>query len=325
MVELLKRLMFTQGVSGREDKICEVIKKEVEPYCDEVTVDAVGNLIAHKKGNGKKIMFGAHMDEIGYFATHIEKNGNIKLHSVGGINYTSSAFGMVVSERGVYGALVQRAGDDSPKEDNVYIDIGAKTEKQARAKVKIGDAFVTAPSIKRLMGTRYIGRPFDDRAGCLVLIEALKAVKKTDNDLYFVFTTQEEVGSRGARPATYGIAPDIAIAVDVTRADDKGTQQKLNIDLGKGPTIKIKDGSVICSSELLAEMRRIADENGVKYQDEMLSDGGTDTSVMQIAGKGCKAGAISLPCGYIHTCNEMIDLNDIKGAIRLATLICERI
>ncbi|MBE6624682.1 MAG: M42 family metallopeptidase [Ruminococcaceae bacterium] len=325
MIELLKKLMLTHGVSGREDKICELIRKEVEPYCDEVTVDAVGNLIAHKKGNGKKIMLGAHMDEIGYFATHIEKNGNIRLHSIGGINYTSSAFGAVVSENGVYGVLVPNAGADSPKEENVYIDIGAKTEKQARAKVKIGDAFVSAPSIRRLSGNRYIGRPFDDRVGCLVLIEALKAVGNTDNDLYFVFTTQEEVGSRGARPATYGIAPEIAIAIDVTRADEKGTQHKLNIDLGKGPTIKIKDGSVICSSELLGEMREIADANGVKYQDEMLSDGGTDTSVMQIAGKGCKAGAISIPCGYIHTCNEMIDLNDVRGAIRLATLICERI
>lgn len=325
MVELLKKLMFTHGVSGREEKICEVIRKEVEPYCDEVTVDALGNLIAHKKGNGKRIMFGAHMDEIGYFATHIEKNGDIKVSSIGGINYVSSSFGTVISEKGVVGMMVASSFTDMPKMENVYIDIGAKSEKQALSKVKIGDAFVSAPALKKTIGNRYIGRPFDDRVGCLILIEALKSVKNTDNDLYFVFTTQEEVGSRGAKPATFAIAPDIAVAIDVTRAEEKGCPEKLKIKLGEGPTIKIKDGSVICSGELVGKMRELADKNGVKYQDEMLSEGGTDTSVMQVAGRGCMAGAISIPCGYIHTCNEMIDLNDVRGAIKLTALICEGI
>lgn len=325
MVELLKKLMLTHGVSGREDKIREVIMGEVAPYCDEVTVDALGNLIAHKKGNGKKVMLGAHMDEIGYFATHITDKGFIKVSPIGGINYLSSAFATVVSENGACGVLAPKASDELPKSDSVFIDIGAKTKKQALSKVKVGDFFVHTPSIKRLMGNRYIGRPFDDRVGCAVLIETLKAVKNTDNDLYFVFTVQEEVGCRGARPATYGISPDIAIALDVTRTDDKCGADTLNVSLGNGPTIKIKDASVICSHELVCKMREIADSEGVKYQNEMLSKGGTDTSVMQIAGKGCMAGAISIPCGFIHTCNEMIDLNDVRGAVRLATLIAERI
>ena len=325
MIELVKKLMFAPGVSGRESKICEVIKKEVEPYCDEVTVDAVGNLVAHKKGSGKKIMFGAHMDEIGYFATYITDKGLIKISPIGGINYLSSTFATVVSERGVCGLLAPNKSDELPNTDNVYIDIGAKTKKQAEARVKVGDFFVHTPSLKRLIGTRYIGRPFDDRIGCAVLIEALKNVKNTDNDLYFVFTVQEEVGSRGARPATYQIAPDVAIAVDVTKTDDKPGSDLLNIKIGSGATVKIKDGSVICSVELVEKMRELAKEGKVKYQNEMLSGGGTDTSVMQITGRGAMAGAISIPCAFIHTCNEMIDINDAKEAVKLAVLIAERI
>lgn len=325
MIELVKKLMLASGVSGREDKIREVIRKEVEPYCDEVYVDAVGNLIAHKKGNGKRIMFGAHMDEIGYFATHITDGGFIKISPIGGINYLSSSFATVVSERGQVGVLAPNKSDELPKSESVYIDIGAKSKKQAQARVKIGDFFVHTPSIKHLVGTRYIGRPFDDRIGCAVLIETLKGVKNTENDLYFVFTVQEEVGCRGARPASYALSPDIAIAVDVTRTDDKPGSDTLNVKIGAGATIKIKDASVICSHELVEKMRELAKQGGVKYQDEMLSRGGTDTSSMQVAGKGTRAGAISIPCGFIHTCNEMIDINDAKEAVKLALLIAERI
>ena len=325
MVELVKRLMLATGVSGREDKIREAIKKEISPYADEVIVDAMGNLIARKRGNGKKIMFAAHMDEIGYFATHITEKGFIKVSPIGGINYLSSSYATVVSESGVVGLLAPSKADEMPKTENVYIDIGAKTKRQAEKRVKIGDYFVHTPSLKRTIGTRYIGRPFDDRIGCAVLIETLKGIKSSENDLYFVFTVQEEVGCRGAKPATYAIEPEIAIAVDVTRTDDKPSSDTLNVKIGEGATIKIKDASVICNVELVNRMRELARENNVKFQNEMLSKGGTDTSSMQIARRGCMAGAISIPCGFIHTCNEMIDINDAREAVKLATLIAERI
>lgn len=324
MINLLKRLMLTSGVSGREDKIRDLIRKEVEPYCDEIIVDNVGNLIAHKKGNGKRVMLGAHMDEIGYFATHITSNGMIKVSPVGGLNYLSCPYAQVVSENGVKGVVASKT-TSLPECSDLFIDIGATSKRQAERYVKVGDFFVHTPSITHLLGARYIGRPFDDRVGCAILIETLKNVKGTDNDLYFAFTTQEEVGCRGARPATYTIEPEIAIALDVTRTDDKGGADILNVSIGKGPTIKIKDASVICSHELVLKMRELARENNIKYQDEMLSKGGTDTSSMQIAKRGCKAGAISIPCGFIHTNNEMIDINDVKGAVRLATVIAERI
>lgn len=324
MIELLKKLMLTSGVSGRENKIREVIKNEISQYCDEITVDAMGNLIAHKRGNGKRIMFGAHMDEIGYFATHITENGFIGVSPIGGINFLSGVYNPVVSENGVNGVLAPKAPDEMPKADKVFIDIGAKTKRQAQARVKVGDFFVHTPSVKRLIGTRYVGRPFDNRVGCAVLIEALKSIETTENDLYFVFTVQEEVGCRGAKPATYSVEPDIAINLDVTRTDDKGGKDTLNVKLGGGATIKIKDAGVICSHGIVTKMRELAREKGIKYQDEMLSRGGTDTSAMQISKRGCMVGAISIPCGFIHTPCEMIDINDAKEAVKLTVAIAER-
>ena len=325
MTELIKKLMFVPGISGREDKIAEVIKKEVEPYADEVYIDPVGNLIAHKKGNGKKVMFAAHMDEIGYFVTFIDDRGLIKVGNVGGINAIAGAFTQVVSEKGVYGVIVPSDMKDV-KVDSFYIDIGAKTKKQAEAKVKIGDYFVHVPAFRRLNGsTRYIGRPFDDRIGCAVLIETLKNVKNTDNDLYFVFSVQEEVGCRGAKPAAYSIEPEVGIAIDVTAVGGKPGAPTMDVKLGGGAAIKIKDASVICSYEIVNKMRELAKENKVKYQEEILIRGGTDTSAMQISKGGCLAGAISVPSAYIHSVNEMIDMGDVKEIVKLATLVAERI
>lgn len=324
MIDLLKKLMLTPSVSGREDKIREVIKNQVEPYADEVIIDPVGNLIAHKKGNGKKIMFCAHMDEIGFFANYITDKGFIKISSIGGISYLASAYTEVVSEKGVTGVLIPEKTGEIPKAEAMYIDIGAKNKKQAESKVEPGDFFVVKPSIKRLMNQRYIGRPFDDRVGCGILIEALKQTK-SDNDLYFVFSVQEEVGSRGAKPATYTIKPDIGIALDVTATGDRPGDKTLDVSLGKGCAIKIKDDSVICNPTLVKEMRRIAEENGVKYQNEVLLFGGTDTSVIQTTAGGCVAGAISIPSTNIHSSVEMIDMVDVKEAVKLTVLLANNL
>lgn len=326
MTELLKRLMLVPGVSGREDKIREAIKKEVEPYADEIITDPVGNLIVRKKGKGKKIMLCAHMDEIGFFATYIDDSGNIKVSGIGGIKTTSAAFSEVVSENGVWGVLVPEDNTkDVPKLENMYIDIGAKNKKQAEKKVKVGDFFVCAPSMRRLMGNRYVGRPFDDRVGCAILIEALKNVKNSENDLYFVFSTQEEVGGRGSKPAAYTVAPDIGIAFDVTGTGDKPGATPMVVKLGGGCAIKIKDASVICSPELVKKMREIAEENKIKYQNELLLYGGTDTPNIQVAGHGAQVAAISIPSAFIHSGVEMIDMTDVREAVKLTALLCEKL
>jgi len=325
MTDLLKKLMLTSGVSGREHNIREVIKNEIAPYADEISVDPVGNLIARKKGNGKKIMFAAHMDEIGYFVTFIDDKGLIRVGNIGGIDTLSSAYTTVVSERGVYGVIAPSDDKEIPKCENLIIDIGARNKKQAESKVKVGDYFVHAPSLKRLCGTRYIGRPFDNRVGCAVLCETIKNVKNTDNDLYFVFTVQEEVGLRGAKPAAYGIAPDIGIAIDVTSVGEKPASPVTKVKIGGGAAIKVKDSSVICSYEIVERMRELAKAKKIKYQDEVLLRGGTDTGAIQNTRLGCSVGAISIPSAYIHSVNEMIDLSDVKEAVKLACAVAEEI
>ncbi len=325
MFDILKKLMFTSGMSGREDKIREVIKKEIENYCDDISVDNLGNLIAHKKGNGKKIMLCAHMDEIGFFVTSIDDSGFIRIAPMGGINYLYSAFTEVVSENGVHGALVPSVKDSIPKAEELYIDIGAKDKKAAEKVVTIGDYFVYEPKIRRLQGARYIGRPFDDRVGCAILIEAIKTIKKPQNDLYFVFSVQEEVGARGSKPASYSIAPDIGIALDVTATGDKLGSSTMEVKLGKGCAIKIKDSGVICDIDTVKKMREIAKEAKIKYQDEILTFGGTDASMMQIAGNGARVGAISIPSAFIHTGVEMIDMGDVKEALKLTIALCNKL
>ena len=325
MVELLKRLMQTHGVSGREDKIREVIKKEVEPYADEITCDPVGNLIVRKKGEGKRVMLCAHMDEIGFFVTYIDDQGFIKVSSVGGINPVACAFTEVVSENGVCGVIVPESSKELPKVENMYIDIGAKNKKQAEKVVKIGDFFVCKPSIKRLLGNRYVGRPFDDRIGCAILIEAIKQIKSTENDLYFVFSTQEEVGGRGSKPASYSISPDVGVVFDVTSTGDKPGGPTMAVKLGGGCTIKIKDAGVISSPELVKQLRELAQENKVKYQNEMLVHGGTDASAMQVAGHGARVVGISIPSAFIHSGVEMIDMGDVREAVKLTVLVAEKI
>ena len=324
VVETLKSLMLVPGISGREDKIREAIIKEVTPYASEVSVDKLGNVIARKGGKGKKIMFCAHMDEIGFFASYIDSNGLIKVSAVGGVNRLSAAYSYVVSEKGTWGVLVPEGGDGVPEADKMYIDIGAKTKKQAEKKVSVGDFFICQPSMKKLMGNRYVGRPFDNRVGCTIMIEALREMKETENDVYFVFSTQEEVGSRGAKPAAYAISPDIGIALDVTMADKPGVSN-VSMKMGEGCTIKIKDAGAISSPRLVSKMKEIAKANKVKYQDEILLQGGTDHSVIQITGTGAEVSAISIATAFIHTGVEMIDMDDVKNAVQLTARLAEEL
>ena len=319
----LKRLCLVSSVSGREDKIREEIRTVIAPLVDEISVDALGNLIALKKGKGeKKIMLCAHMDEIGFIVNFIEENGMIRIGTLGGIRLAAASFTSVISDKGVRGVLCANA-DAKPedyKNDVMYIDIGAQNRREAERYVSIGDTFVCAPSLNKLCGSRVCGRPIDDRVGCLALLELAErfACVDTDASIYYVFSVQEEVGCRGSKPATFAIAPDIALCFDVTATGDTPSATPMACSIGKGVAVKIKDNSVICHSGLVSELCEIARQEKIPYQREVLTFGGTDTSSMQLTGCGSVAGALSIPTRYVHSGVEMCDMRDVKACIDLA-------
>ena len=326
MLNTLKSLNSCTAVSGREGSVSNKILTYIAPLCDKVWEDAMGNLIAYKAGNGenkKKIMFCAHMDEIGFLVTHIDDKGFIRISPIGGINFIAAAYGYVVSENGVKGVLVPESGTPAGEisADKVYIDIGAKDKKEAEKKVSIGDFFVLESSVTRI-GKKICGRPMDDRIGCVMMIEIAKKLQESGckNDLYFCFSVQEEVGIRGSKTAAYGIDPDYGVVFDVTGTGDVPGAKPMAVSVGGGAAIKIKDNSVICDRETTQKLISLAKENDIKYQCEILTYGGTDTASIQMSRAGSKAVALSIPTRYIHTGVEMIDMNDVSACVELAIL-----
>lgn len=322
--EILRKLVCTQGVSGNEAVISAAIEKYIKEYTDECYNDAMGNLIAvkhSKKVDHKKIMLCAHMDEIGFIVTYIEDNGLIRFATVGGINFTSASYETVFSAKGVRGVLVPEGGV-KPGEitfDKCYIYIGASSRKEAERKVAVGDVFAVEPSLNRLLGKRIVGRPLDDRVGCAALVMIAEKLAKTDFDeeIYYVFSVQEEVGCRGSKPSSFAISPDLAIVYDVTATGDVPGAKPMAVKLGGGTAIKIKDSSVICHTGTVSELIETAKANKIKYQCEVLVAGGTDTSSIQMNGFGCRAAALSIPTRYIHSNVEMIDTDDLEATADL--------
>lgn len=327
MYSLIKKVVCCSGVSGNEKRIAALLADEIAPYVDETYTDALGNLISVKYGSlpdgeRKKLLYCAHMDEIGFIVTYIEDNGFIRFAPIGGINFIAAAFSHVVFANGEKGILVPEAGvgGNELTADKCVVDIGAANAKEASRRVKIGDCFSLAHNLSRLGSSRAVGRPIDDRIGCAVILETAKALAADcPNDMYYVFSVQEEVGCRGARTAGFSIAPDIALAFDVTGTGDSQGSKPMAVKLGGGAAIKIKDGSVICSGEVVSRLQVLAKEKKIAAQNEILLYGGTDTSVLQGAGIGAYAGCISIPSRYIHSGVEMIDLRDVDACTELAT------
>lgn len=315
-MELLKKYVSVPGASGSEKNICEAIKSEIKNYVDEVYTDALGNLIAHKKGNEKKIMFAAHMDEIGVVVTFIDDNGFLRFSNVGGL-YTKELLGRrVIFENGLTGVIYTEKENKNLQISKMYIDVGMSNKEEAEQKIKIGDTAVFEGSFHENNG-RIISKSLDNRAGCFVLTEAAKLVK-TDNDLYFVFTAQEEVGLRGARTAAFSIVPDLAVAIDVTDTGDTPNCEEMAVKLGGGACIKVMDRSVICDSEIRTALIELAKKNGIPYQLEIMTEGGTDAGVIHLTKEGVKTGGISIPTRYIHSPSEVADVKDIEACIKLA-------
>lgn len=321
MLNTIKKFTNVFSVSGYEGKLAKVIEDEIFPYVDTVEYDAMGNLIAFKKGvdSSKRVMIAAHMDEIGFIVTFIDDNGYIRVHNMGGINPVACAFSRVKFENGVVGIIVPE-GNTPAAELNVkklIIDIGAKNKKEAQKKIKVGDVCALENSYTRLMNNKISVKALDDRLGCAVAVEAAKKATTPQYDTYYVFTVQEEVGCRGSKPSAFAIAPTYAIAIDVTGTGDTVGASPMTVKLDGGAAIKIKDSSVICSKKVIDRLTLLAKDAKIPYQFEILEYGGTDTSSMQTAASGSYAGCVSIPTRYIHSAVETVSLADVDACIKL--------
>lgn len=324
MKELIRQLVEAYGPSGHEAQVRALIEAQIAPYVDSMRTDAMGNLIALKRGSGGgvPVMIAAHMDEIGLMVTYVDEKGYLRFAPTGGVSPVTLVGSRVRFANGVTGVIGWEkwmrpdAGAGRPEFAELYIDVGAVDRDQAP--VGVGDAAVFVRPMEE-QGQRLVAKAMDDRLGCAIAIQALAEIGSTPNDLYFCFTVQEEVGTRGAVPAAYGVEPAVGLAVDVTLVGDTPKARPMAVSLGQGPAIKIMDGGMLAHAGVVRWMIQAAEMRGIPYQREVLQGGTTDARSIQISRAGVPSGCLSIPCRYVHTPSEMVDYGDVLQLVQLLT------
>lgn len=335
MKELLKELCLTDGISGDESAVRELIINKIKDVC-EYRVDSLGSIICFRKGRktpAKKLMICAHMDEVGFMITSVRGDGTLSFGTVGGID-PSVIIGRQVrvgKERinGVVGStavhnLSKEQREKAPDTDSLYIDIGAADKAEAEKYVSPGDCAYFSSEFAEL-GTRIKSKALDDRAGCAMMIELLR--EEPEYDTYFVFNVQEEIGLRGSAVSAFAVAPDYAIVLEATTAADiDGAEGAKRVcELGKGPVISFMDRHTIYDKELYSLAFDIAKEEGLPCQTKTMIAGGNDAGAIHISGKGVRTIAVSLPCRYLHSPSSVIESADLESTYRLVRTLSKRI
>jgi endoglucanase len=324
--KLLQTLTETFGPSGYEDEVRQIVRKEVQDLADEIHVDALGNLIVRKRPgkaaqDARKIMVAAPMDEIGVMISHVDQNGFVRFAPLGNVLRRSMLGGRVCflnGTQGVIGFDRLENVNELPAFDKIYIDVGATSPKDCP--VKIGDvAAFERPYVE--FGDRLVAKAIGNRAGVLIAIETLRNLKPASHDIYFVFTTQSEVGARGAATSAYGVDPDIAIALGVTPAGDTPNSQRMGMALGQGPCIKIQGTGMLVDTRIVNWMVQTAEKNKIPYQREVSLLEDNEASRIQLTRAGVPSGCISVPVRYIHSPSEMVDISDVQNAVKLLTAV----
>lgn len=327
-LDLLKELCLTPGAPGHEGAIRAVVLREVQSLADQIEIDNMGNVIAFKKGRTtRKAMVAAHMDEISFIITHVDKNGFARFIPLGGFDpKTLTAQRVIVHGKedllGVMGSkpihlMSPEERAKPPRIQDYFIDFGLPADKVLEL-VEIGNVATRERDLIDL-GPSITTKSLDNRISVYILIECLKRMGTPAYDFYAVFTVQEEVGLRGATPVSRRINPDIGIGLDVTIANDLpdvAEHEKITT-LGGGAAIKIMDGSVISDIRLVRFMEEVAKKYAIPFQKEILPAGGTDTGALQRSGEGAVAGCISIPTRHIHSVVEMCSKTDIEASIEL--------
>lgn len=320
-MELLRKLTGAFGPSGSEEQVAEIIAEEIRDYVDEIKIDRLGNVIALKKGSSiNKVMATAHMDQIGIMVTDIDKSGFLRFTAVGYVDPYTVLYNSVVFKNGTVGIIGREEKKDikNLKLGELYIDIGASSRDEAAKKINIGD-FGVFKSLFVENGNRISTGAMDDRIGCYILIEAAKRIKNPKSDIYFVFTVQEESYTSGAATSAYAIEPDCAIVVDVTDTGDTPECNRMAVKMGGGAAIKVMDRGMITHPRVKRYLVDMAEKHEIKYQFEVLEYGSTDGAEIHVSKAGVMTGAISIPTRYIHTPQEIIDIEDIECSIELLT------
>jgi endoglucanase len=323
MLDTIRHLTAAFGVSGYEEEIRAALRAEIAGLADEVRSDTLGNLIAFRRGTGggRRIMLAAHMDQIGLMVTHVDDRGYMRFTQVGYL-YALACWGNQVRfADGTVGTVGLDGRVDPTKTlpalRDMYVDVGVTG--RASAQQRVGDVAVfNTPFVAQ--GDIWYSPNMDDRIGCAILVQLLRDLRGQEiaHDLYVVFTTQEEVGSRGAVTSTYAIAPEIALAVDVTdTGDTPHATPAMEVALGRGIAIKIKDSGMISHAGLNRLLMAAADAEGIPYQLEVLVGGSTDAELMQVSRGGLPASALSVPSRYVHTPSQIVHRADVEATLAL--------
>lgn len=325
-MELLEKLINADGISGNESQVREIIKREIGKYVDEVRIDNVGNLIARKRGGKPTVMLAAHMDEIGLMVKRISKDGRIYFSTVGGIDSISLIGQRVRIENKIGGVITTKeiAGgidvEELPKSDELYVDAGVNAKELKKKGIEVGDYISFDQCMFCLLDSTAIisGKALDDRIGCYALIELAKKLKNNKNEIYYVFTVQEEIGLYGAKISAYEIVPDWAVVVDVTEVERK------NKVLGGGPCLTIKDAEMLGNRCINRWLRKIAKKNGIKLQLDVSDIGTTDALSISLSKGGIPTTSIGIAIKNIHTAVSMAHKRDVDQLIKLAAKLLKK-
>lgn len=330
----LKELTELDGVSGNEQQVRDFINQKIKDKIDEVKVDVLGNLIAYRRGTKgrRKVVLAAHMDEVGLMVTNIEEDGTLAFSPVGGVETQVMPGKVVRINRDILGVIGYKAIHIQDKEqilkpisiDQLRIYIGAKSKEEASKQVKIGDYVAFTTTYDQENG-RATGKAFDDRAGCSVLMDIIDKNDRYEDDVYFAFLVQEEVGLRGSAVVVEQVHPDIAIVIEGTTAGDDPElpEYQWATHLGDGPAVTFMHRGYVVNKRVYESIINVAQKYSITYQAKRRTAGGTDAARFARTGAGAAAGVVSVPSRYIHSPVSVIDLNDYNNTVLLLQKILE--
>jgi len=341
LVEVLEKLSNANGVTGREDDVRNLMKDYLKPYVDEIREDKLGNLIAFKKGkkDAPTVMIAAHMDEVGLMIKNIKKKGFLQFTKIGGIDDRILLAQQVIVHTdkgpltGVIGSKPVHIQKEEERKkvidaDRLFIDIGARDKEEAeKMGAQVGDVVSFDTKFARIGNGVVLGKAFDDRVGCAVMIETMKRLQKVDCNVYAVGTIQEEVGLRGATIAAFQIEPDVGIALDASVAGDMPGvgEGEAPAKMGEGPVLTVADAGLIAHPKVLRLLIDSAKENNIPYQLETGIRGATDAARIALSREGVPSGVVSIPARYIHSPAAVLDLDDVEQAVKLAVAAIENV